>query len=342
MAREREARSRNGERRGEASTRTRGEYEGIDLNRASEEELAELPMVGPRRARYIVENRPFRSWEDVKRVPGLSEGMVDDLRHGGATIDGQNGGERDETYRHSRGSGYRNDRRSEGGGRGEQDDGGTGGRSSERRGQERSRGSERRGGERSRGGGGGYDEPIDLNEATREELLELEGIGARMADRIIQWREENGPFESVEDLLDIPGMNERTFEAIRDQVTVGRGKERGRRESGRDREGGRRESARDQESEGGGRRRRSEGGGGRRRGEIDLNSASVEDLTEIEGISRSRAEAIVEDRERNGPFRDFEDVREVPGISDRMVEKLEEEATVGGGSRQQRRRRQEA
>jgi len=42
----------------------------VDLNAASEDELAELPMVGPERARALVQNRPFRSWSDVERVPG--------------------------------------------------------------------------------------------------------------------------------------------------------------------------------------------------------------------------------------------------------------------------------
>jgi DNA uptake protein ComE-like DNA-binding protein len=61
----------------------------IDLNSASEEELAELPMVGPERARRLIEHRPFNSWEDVERVPGFDEGMIDDLRSGGAQIGGK-------------------------------------------------------------------------------------------------------------------------------------------------------------------------------------------------------------------------------------------------------------
>jgi hypothetical protein len=44
-------------------------------------------MVGPTRARALVENRPFHSWEDVEQVPGFSkrmvEGMVDDLKKRG-------------------------------------------------------------------------------------------------------------------------------------------------------------------------------------------------------------------------------------------------------------------
>jgi DNA uptake protein ComE-like DNA-binding protein len=58
----------------------------VDLNTASVDELAELPMVGRERAEVIAKARPFHSWEDVKQVPGLSAGMVDDLKSGGAQI----------------------------------------------------------------------------------------------------------------------------------------------------------------------------------------------------------------------------------------------------------------
>jgi DNA uptake protein ComE-like DNA-binding protein len=68
--------------------RTHHEELDIDLNQASEEQLAELPMVGPEKAKAIIENRPFESWADVKQVPGFSSGMVDDLKSGGATLGG--------------------------------------------------------------------------------------------------------------------------------------------------------------------------------------------------------------------------------------------------------------
>jgi DNA uptake protein ComE-like DNA-binding protein len=58
----------------------------VDLNNAAEEDLADLPMVGPKRARDLVERRPFSSWDEVKRVPGFDSGMVDDLKSGGAQI----------------------------------------------------------------------------------------------------------------------------------------------------------------------------------------------------------------------------------------------------------------
>ena len=58
----------------------------VDLNTASEKELSDLPMVGPVRALDLIQHRPFQSWQDVKRVPGFSKGLVDDLKSAGAQI----------------------------------------------------------------------------------------------------------------------------------------------------------------------------------------------------------------------------------------------------------------
>lgn len=59
----------------------------VNLNTASHEEIANLPMVGDKRADFIVQNRPFHSWDDVGKVVGIGEGMVDDLKKGNAIID---------------------------------------------------------------------------------------------------------------------------------------------------------------------------------------------------------------------------------------------------------------
>jgi DNA uptake protein ComE-like DNA-binding protein len=59
----------------------------VDLNTAPEEELADLPMIGPKRARDLIQRRPFKSWDDVRNVPGFDRGLVDDLKSGGAQIE---------------------------------------------------------------------------------------------------------------------------------------------------------------------------------------------------------------------------------------------------------------
>lgn len=62
--------------------------------------------------------------------------------------------------------------------------------------------------------------PLDLNRATALELQELPGIGPVLAERIVAFRERQGPFLSVEDLLQVPGIGEKTLELFRDLVTV--------------------------------------------------------------------------------------------------------------------------
>lgn len=65
------------------------------------------------------------------------------------------------------------------------------------------------------------EEPININTATAEELTELPRIGEVTAERIVKWREENGPFASTEELMNVQGIGERVYERIRPHVTVG-------------------------------------------------------------------------------------------------------------------------
>ncbi len=89
------------------------------------------------------------------------------------------------------------------------------------------------------------EEPIDINTASVEELTRLPRIGEVTATRIVEWREENGPFTRVEELLNVQGIGERTFERIRPHVKVDSDDRAGAahppgllRESGRLREAG--------------------------------------------------------------------------------------------------------
>lgn len=62
--------------------------------------------------------------------------------------------------------------------------------------------------------------PIDLNTATEAELDELPGVGPSIAAAIVSFREQNGGFASVEDLLDVRGIGEARLAEIRPLVTV--------------------------------------------------------------------------------------------------------------------------
>ncbi|WP_249353669.1 ComEA family DNA-binding protein [Microbacterium sp. 2FI] len=66
----------------------------------------------------------------------------------------------------------------------------------------------------------GGDGRVNLNTADVAELDTLPRIGAAMAERIIDWRTQNGRFTSVEDLLAVPGIGDKMLESLRDLVTV--------------------------------------------------------------------------------------------------------------------------
>lgn len=62
--------------------------------------------------------------------------------------------------------------------------------------------------------------PLNLNTCTKEELMEIDGIGEIRADAIIAYREKLGGYSSVEQLKDISGIGDKTFEKIAPYVTV--------------------------------------------------------------------------------------------------------------------------
>ncbi len=62
---------------------------------------------------------------------------------------------------------------------------------------------------------------ININTATQAELESLPGIGPSLAQRIIAYREQNGPFKTIEDIQKVKGIGPATFERIKDLITVG-------------------------------------------------------------------------------------------------------------------------
>jgi competence protein ComEA len=61
---------------------------------------------------------------------------------------------------------------------------------------------------------------ININTAAASDLELLPGIGPSLAQKIIEFRQENGPFETIEDLLDVSGIGPSKLEEIRDHVTI--------------------------------------------------------------------------------------------------------------------------
>ncbi len=61
---------------------------------------------------------------------------------------------------------------------------------------------------------------VNINTATKAELMTLTGIGATRADAIIAYREANGAFKSIEDIMNVSGIKSGSFDKIKDKITV--------------------------------------------------------------------------------------------------------------------------
>ena len=61
---------------------------------------------------------------------------------------------------------------------------------------------------------------VNINTADAAQLEALDGIGPTLAQRIVAYREEHGPFADIESIMDVNGIGEGIFETIRQQITV--------------------------------------------------------------------------------------------------------------------------
>lgn len=63
-------------------------------------------------------------------------------------------------------------------------------------------------------------EVVNINKADIEDLLKLPGVGESLAQRIINYREENGKFKNIEDLKNVSGIGEKKFESLKEYIVV--------------------------------------------------------------------------------------------------------------------------
>jgi len=61
---------------------------------------------------------------------------------------------------------------------------------------------------------------VDLNQASASELQKLPGVGEKVAQRILEYREANGPFRAPEELMNVRGIGEKTYMNLEAYVTL--------------------------------------------------------------------------------------------------------------------------
>lgn len=67
---------------------------------------------------------------------------------------------------------------------------------------------------------GSHSGKLNINTATEKELQSLDGIGQRLSERIVLWREENGNFDIIEDIMKVNGIGKNLFNSIKDEICV--------------------------------------------------------------------------------------------------------------------------
>jgi comEA protein len=65
---------------------------------------------------------------------------------------------------------------------------------------------------------------VNLNTASVDQLDTLPGIGPKVAARIVEYRQKNGPFKKIEDVMNVKGIGEKNFLKIKDRLSVGSAK----------------------------------------------------------------------------------------------------------------------
>jgi competence protein ComEA len=162
---------------------------------------------------------------------------------------------------------------------------------------------------------------VELNTATRGELLQLPGVGPALAERIEEYRRHHGGFACVDDLLKVGGIGSTKLEQLRpfvyvrplqiaavDPAAPSVPKERAAAPAKQD---------------------------SKRQGPIDVNTATLEELLQLRGtgIGPKKAQYIIDERNKK-PFASVDDLRRVNGIGPKTLEKLRPYVTVGSSTPQ--------
>jgi competence protein ComEA len=156
---------------------------------------------------------------------------------------------------------------------------------------------------------------IDLNRATRSELMQIPGVGPQLAERIVSYRDSRGQFTRVEDLDAVHGIGDATLNKIRPWVVVHSPDEE-RPQTEPDRLTRKQSTVHVVKKPDGS------------AGLVNVNTASLEELDTLPGIGPVLAQRIVTEREKR-PFASVDELRRVSGIGPKKLDAIRPLVTVG-------------
>lgn len=146
----------------------------------------------------------------------------------------------------------------------------------------------------------------DLRTATSEQLQKIKGIGPKTAESIINYRKTYG-FKNLTDLMEVKGIGPKTYTKMKDFfVKFGNSTD-----LTKNREFNKKVQKISVEK-------------------IDINTASISQLTKIKGIGKVKAERILKYRENNGNFNSIEALVNVKGIGKKTMEKMKKFIKING------------
>lgn len=145
---------------------------------------------------------------------------------------------------------------------------------------------------------------VNINSASASELTQLDGVGTVTAQSIVEYRDQNGPFGSVEDLDAVSGIGPGTIDNIRSSGA-------GESDAGESAESSSSEEPATTSGE-----------------PININTAGKSELDTLSGIGPAYAENIIKYRETNGEFSSVDELTEVSGIGPVTLDKIRSEVTV--------------
>lgn len=146
-------------------------------------------------------------------------------------------------------------------------------------------------------------ETVNINKAGADELAKaLQGVGPKQAAAIVEYREQNGSFQSLDEITNVTGIGSKTLEKNQNNLTLNDIADTTQPQAPPPSVN---PSSEPMESS---------------FQLININTASVSDLQKLKNIGPTKAELIVAYREQNGPFNSVDDLVQVSGIGPKTLE----------------------